>query len=307
MPRMDLADFGNGLPAWACRVVARGVSDALTACVRRAVDVQSIADESSELAESVELEPTCRFTVPADWPRLTVWFSPSLAEALLDLLLGGDGQACKPRGPLTALDRQLLGPLVEQIAGLASPESLVSHLPADDETASCVVSLQVRLAGGAIAFSRSMGVPPVPVVAHNENTFSLPGLHGLEAHATHGRDARATENRLLLDRVDFGVDHLIDFQGDQAAGGAHVDFVAGDVHVGVAVVPVLVDEEFAGGDGGGGGVEGEAVPPPFFCGGGGGGHLDGAVHKGIVEDGGGDAVFECCRMLSNAVGGCRRF
>jgi len=187
MLRMESGELGDGLPAWACRVVARGVADALTACLRRAVDVHAVGvtagdefSESTEPHELAELEPTCRFAVPADHPRLAVCFSPSLAEALLDLLLGGDGQVCKPRGPLTVLDRQLLGPLVEQIAGLASPElpprpmengrnsptgtvaaggdarvtrmqSSWPHPQAGEDTASCVVALRVRLAEAALA------------------------------------------------------------------------------------------------------------------------------------------------------------
>lgn len=72
---------------------------------------------------------------------MAVWFSPPLAEALLDVLLGGDGRADTPRGPLTALDRQLLGPLVEQIAGRTpQPPPL-----ADGAETATSVALAVRL------------------------------------------------------------------------------------------------------------------------------------------------------------------
>ena len=145
--------MSNGLPAWARRVVARGVSEVLTVCVRRAVEAQP-ADEPAPSAEPVEsgeffeAEPTCRFAVPAESPRLTVWFSPSLADALLDVLLGGDGRTDKPRGPLTALDRQLLCPLVERIAGSLAFESPMS---ADDGATLCAVMLHVRLGGGPLS------------------------------------------------------------------------------------------------------------------------------------------------------------
>jgi len=164
MPRMALADSGNGLPLWARRVVARGVASSLTACLRRAVEVRPAeatdANGADDPAGTAAFEPTCRFAVPSGRPGLAVWFSPSLAEALLDVLLGGNGQTCTPRGPLTALDRQLLRPLVEQIAGRVSAEpdppspSAVEDesLPhAASEIVSCIVALSVHLDGPPLA------------------------------------------------------------------------------------------------------------------------------------------------------------
>jgi len=181
---MESGDFGDGLPAWARRVAARGVADALAACVRRAADVQSsdepadstdsAAGSSIGLAAPMEREPTCRFTVPADAPRLAVWFSPSLAEAVLDVLLGGDGLACKPRGPLTALDRQLLGPLTEQIAARLAVDAPAAVSTAG-EAATCSVTLNVRLDGPPLAMQlvwphdvRSLARALLPQAEHVE-------------------------------------------------------------------------------------------------------------------------------------------
>jgi len=143
---MDLADHGNGLPAWARQVLARCVATALSQSLRRAVDVHCDTAITSPVDALAACEPTCRFTLPqAQTPKAVLQLSAELADILLDLLLGGDGRAIKPRGPLTALDRQLLRPAVEQLTAALPLPASPEHCPQSPAPSAVLASLNVTV------------------------------------------------------------------------------------------------------------------------------------------------------------------